>query len=83
MPRYLVERTFPDGLAVPVNNEGAKAVLDVVANNTLDGVTWMRSFVTLDKKKTFASTTDLLPKRFVVLQIATTCLWTESFKSVF
>ena len=53
MPRYLVERTFPDGLAVSVNEEGAQAMLDVVANNTLDGVTWMRSFVTLDKKKTF------------------------------
>jgi hypothetical protein len=53
MPRYLVERTFPDGLAVPINNEGAQAMLDVVANNALDGVTWVRSFVTSDKKKTF------------------------------
>jgi len=53
MPRYLVERTFPDGLAVPVNDEGSQAMLAVVANNTLDGVTWVRSFVTFDKKKTF------------------------------
>ena len=53
MPRYLVERTFPDGLAVSVDDEGAQAMLDVVANNALDGVTWVHSFVTLDKKKTF------------------------------
>jgi hypothetical protein len=27
MPRYMVERTFPDGLALPANAEGAKACL--------------------------------------------------------
>ena len=53
MPRYLIERTFPDGLAVPVNDEGAQAMLDVVANNALDGVTWIHSCVTVDKRKTF------------------------------
>lgn len=53
MPRYVIERIFPDGLAVPVNSEGAQAMLEVVANNALDGVTWVRSFVSLDKKKTF------------------------------
>jgi hypothetical protein len=53
MPRFIIERTFPDGLAVPMNDEGAQAMLDVVANNALDGVTWVRSFVTSDKKKTF------------------------------
>jgi hypothetical protein len=36
-----------------MNDEGAQAMLDVVANNALDGVTWVRSFVTSDKKKTF------------------------------
>ena len=53
MPRYLVERTFPDGLAIPMSNEGTQAMLDVVENNALDGVTWVSSFVTPDKKKTF------------------------------
>ena len=51
--RYLVERTFPDGLAIPVNNEGAQVCLTVVSNNALDGVTWVHSYVTPDKKKTF------------------------------
>lgn len=25
MPRFLVERTFPDGLAIPLNQQGAEA----------------------------------------------------------
>jgi hypothetical protein len=53
MARYLVERTFPDGLAIPVNNEGAQVCLTVVGNSSVDGVTWVHSYVTPDKKKTF------------------------------
>jgi hypothetical protein len=53
MARYLVERSFPDGLAIPVTDEGAKVCLTVVDNNSLDGVTWVHSYVTTDKTKTF------------------------------
>ena len=53
MPRYLVERTFPDGLAIPVDPQGAKACLSVVGNNSTEGVTWVPSYVTDDKNKTF------------------------------
>jgi hypothetical protein len=53
MPRFLVERTFPDGLAVPMTDEGTQVCLTVVGNNTVDGVTWVHSYVTPDKKKTF------------------------------
>lgn len=53
MARYLVERTFPDGLAIPVNAEGAEVCLMVVDNNAVEGVTWVHSYVTSDKKKTF------------------------------
>lgn len=53
MPRYLVERTFPDGLAIPMNDEGSQVCLTVVGNNTKDDVTWVHSYVTPDKKKTF------------------------------
>ena len=28
MPRYLVERTFPEGLHVPMNDAGATAIYD-------------------------------------------------------
>lgn len=53
MPRYLVERTFPDGLQIPVTEEGANICLTVVTNNTDDLVTWVHSYVTDDKAKTF------------------------------
>ena len=53
MPRYLVERTFPDGLNIPVTDAGAEAVLKVVAINAQDGVTWVHSYVSEDKTKTF------------------------------
>lgn len=43
MPRYLIERSFPDGLSIPMNEDGRKAVAVVVANNTEHGVTWVRS----------------------------------------
>lgn len=53
MPRYIVERTFADGLAIPVNEDGARACLAVVDNNAYEGVTWLQSYVTEDKRKTF------------------------------
>ena len=53
MPRFLVERTFPTGLAIPVTDQGAGICLNVVGNNMQDQVTWVHSYVTLDKSKTF------------------------------
>ena len=53
MPRYLIERTFPDGLAIPPDEKGASACRMVIGNNTRDGVTWIHSYVTGDKHKTF------------------------------
>jgi Protein of unknown function (DUF4242) len=53
MPRYLVERTFPDGLEVPLTEAGAQAFLTIVDVNANDGVTWLHSYVTPDKKRTF------------------------------
>jgi hypothetical protein len=53
MPRYMVERTFPDGLHVPLTAEGASAMLQVVATNLEAGVTWLHSYVSDDKQKTF------------------------------
>ena len=50
MPRYLVERSFPDGLSIPMTEEGRKAVAGVVANNAEQGVTWLHSYVTPDRK---------------------------------
>jgi len=53
MPRYLVERTFPDGLAIPMNEEGTSVCRTVVTHNAEDLVTWVHSYVTPDKTKTF------------------------------
>jgi hypothetical protein len=53
MARFLVERTFPEGLAIPTNTQGANTCLTVVGNNAQDGVTWVHSYVTSDKNKTF------------------------------
>ena len=53
MPRYLVERTFPEGLAIPVTAEGAQVCLNVVGGNSTVGVTWVHSYVSEDKKKTY------------------------------
>ena len=53
MARYVVERTFPDGLAIPVNDVGADVCLTVVGNMLRDDVTWVHSYVTSDKRKTF------------------------------
>jgi hypothetical protein len=53
VPRYLVERTFPDGLQIPVDSEGAQLCLAVVERNTEDGVTWLHSYVCDDRSKTF------------------------------
>jgi len=53
MPRYIVERSFPDGVEIPTNSDGAKAMLGVVDNNAQVGVTWVQSFVTDDHTKSF------------------------------
>jgi hypothetical protein len=46
MPRYVVERTFSDGLRVPVGPE-------VIERNGDESVTWVHSYVSEDKQQTF------------------------------
>ena len=53
MPRYMVERNFSAPLEIPSTTDGQKAMLGVVDNNMSEQVTWVRSFVTHDKTKTF------------------------------
>jgi Nickel responsive protein SCO4226-like len=53
MPRYLVERTFPQGLNIPATDEGAETCKVVVGNNAEEMVTWVHSYVSDDKGKTF------------------------------
>jgi hypothetical protein len=55
MSRYLVERTFPDGLALPIpaTEEGARRCRAIVETNSDDLVTWLHSYVTPDKQKAY------------------------------
>jgi len=45
MPRYMVHRTFPDGLAIPVDDGGAEICRAVI--------TWVHSYVSADKRISF------------------------------
>ena len=53
MPRYLIERTFPNGLTIPTNKEGSLACCGVVDNNAAEQVTWVHSYVSPDHSKTY------------------------------
>ena len=53
MPRFLVERTFPSGLAIPQTPQGGQMCRAVVDQNAKDGVTWVHSYVNPDHTKTF------------------------------
>ena len=53
MPRYVIERSFPNGLGIPAGAEGADACRQVIERNELEGVTWIHSYVSDDHIKTF------------------------------
>jgi Protein of unknown function (DUF4242) len=53
MPRYLVQRTFPEGLHIPIDEAGAATCRNVVERNAEDQVTWVHSYVSDDKGTTF------------------------------
>jgi Protein of unknown function (DUF4242) len=53
MPRYLVEREFGDGLGVTIDQAGAEVCRRIIETNAEFGVTWIRSYVTHDRKRTF------------------------------
>ena len=53
MPRYLVERTFADGMNLQANEDGAMFCNSVASNNTEDNVTWIHSYVSSDRHRMF------------------------------
>jgi hypothetical protein len=53
MPRFIVERTFVDGLNIPTDDSGAKTCLAVAQNNAEENVTWVTSYVTTGKQRTY------------------------------
>ena len=53
MARYVVQRTFPEGLHVSVVDGGAELCRGITERNAEEGVTWISSFVSEDKTRTF------------------------------
>jgi hypothetical protein len=53
MPRYLIERSFPQGLTVPMNADGRKSLDGIIAANAEHGVTWVHSYVNPGRTQTF------------------------------
>jgi hypothetical protein len=53
VPRYIVERLFPDRLLITAGAEGVERVLAIVERNGDEGVTWIHSYVSDDRRKTF------------------------------
>jgi Protein of unknown function (DUF4242) len=53
MPRYLVERNFPQGFGIPATAEGAEECRAVVERNMDGAVVWLHSYVSVDEQTTF------------------------------
>jgi hypothetical protein len=53
MPRYVVERTIPDGFPVDRGGEGADQCHALVERNGDEAVTWLHSYVSEDRMRTF------------------------------
>jgi len=49
VPRYLIERTFHEGLRIPIDDQGTTVCGGVIARNAEEGVTWVHSYVSEDK----------------------------------
>jgi hypothetical protein len=53
MPRYVVERSFPNGFGFAPTVEGAERCREVVERNTDEAVTWIHTYVSDDDKTAF------------------------------
>lgn len=53
MPRFVIERLFPDGLNIPISAEGAATTAQVGSVNASEGVNWVHSYVSEDKKRSY------------------------------
>ena len=53
MPRYLIERTFSDHLALSALTQATQPRSTCIENNALDAVTWLYSYLAPNHKKSF------------------------------
>jgi Protein of unknown function (DUF4242) len=62
MARCVVERTFPEGLHISAVDGRAELCRGVAERNAEEGVTWISSFVSEDKPRTFYISDALSPE---------------------
>jgi hypothetical protein len=53
MPRYLIERSYGEGLKLSRGIKGVDECMKIVGKNMDDEVTWIQSYVSDDKLKSF------------------------------
>ena len=53
MPRYLIERVFPDGFPIASTERGRADCGRIVARNAVRGVTGLHSYVAADGRRSF------------------------------
>jgi hypothetical protein len=53
VPRYIVERAFGDGLEIPPGRAGVEFCRGVVGVNEDLGVTWVHSYVSDDRRRSY------------------------------
>jgi hypothetical protein len=53
VPRYLVERLFPEGFPIASDDDGRAACARIVAHNAELGVTWLYSYVAEDGRRSY------------------------------
>jgi hypothetical protein len=53
MARYVIQRTFEEGLDIGNDDAGAELVSSVIDKNATEGVTWLHSYVSTDRTATF------------------------------
>ncbi|MFN2486421.1 MAG: nickel-binding protein [Acidimicrobiia bacterium] len=81
MPRYLVERSFPDGFETPPGPEGREALISIIKCNFDRNVNWVHSYVSIERDKTFCVYDAPTPKRCVEPPAATASRSTASQRS--
>jgi hypothetical protein len=53
MPRYLIERTFQEKVDLPGKDQEDQEMQSFVDNNSLDGVTWVHSYIVPGMNKSY------------------------------
>ena len=73
MPRYLVERTFcaPARAGTAADGRAADHCDEVIRANACEGVTWIHSFVTPDRRRSFCIVDSPSPEAIRVAAQAT------------